>query len=154
MACLLALPLSAHIAPPLSSFPSPLSLHVLMNGLYFSTISPLSAFLCLYYPLNSPLHALNKLYSILYLKKLCSLLFFLNNPPSPVCVVCILHSVGLPTELWLTTWCHILKGNCFFLFPYPPEPISVLVLIGGVCAHVCSYRARPEEGTGFPRSRS
>ena len=27
---------------------------------------PLSAFLCLYYPLNSPPHALNKLYSILY----------------------------------------------------------------------------------------
>ena len=29
-------------------------------------LSLLSAFLCLYYPLNSPPHALNKLYSILY----------------------------------------------------------------------------------------
>jgi hypothetical protein len=35
-----------------------------MAGLYFSTLL-LSAFLCLYYPLNSP-HALNKLYSLLY----------------------------------------------------------------------------------------
>jgi hypothetical protein len=30
------------------------------------TLLPLSAFLCLYYPFNSPPHALNKLYSILY----------------------------------------------------------------------------------------
>jgi hypothetical protein len=37
---------------------------VAMAGLYFSTL-PFSAFLCLYYFLNSPLHALNKLYSIL-----------------------------------------------------------------------------------------
>jgi hypothetical protein len=36
---------------------------VVMAGLYFSI---LSAFLCLCYPLNSPPHALNKLYSILY----------------------------------------------------------------------------------------
>jgi hypothetical protein len=40
-----------------------------MAGLYFSTLSlSLSAFLCLYYPFNSPPHALNKLYSI-HLKK-------------------------------------------------------------------------------------
>jgi len=33
----------------------------------YSSITSLSAFLCLYYPLKSPPHALNKLYSILYL---------------------------------------------------------------------------------------
>jgi hypothetical protein len=49
----------------LSLFPSPISLHVLMAGLYLST--SLSAFLYLYYPLNSPPLALNKQYSILYL---------------------------------------------------------------------------------------
>jgi hypothetical protein len=38
---------------------------VVMAGLYFSTLS-LSAFLCLYYPLKFPPHALNKLCSILY----------------------------------------------------------------------------------------
>ena len=45
------LPLSPHSLLP--------SLYVVMAGLYFSTFS-------LYYPLNSPPHALNKLYSILY----------------------------------------------------------------------------------------
>jgi hypothetical protein len=44
----------------LSKFLSPLPIHVLMASLY----SSLSAFLCLYYPLNSPPHALNKLYTI------------------------------------------------------------------------------------------
>jgi hypothetical protein len=43
------------ITPP-SPFPSALSLHIL----------PLSAFLCLYCPLNSPPHATYKLYSIQY----------------------------------------------------------------------------------------
>jgi hypothetical protein len=37
---------------------------VLMASLY--SISPLSLSLCLYYTLNSPPHALNKLYAILY----------------------------------------------------------------------------------------
>ena len=45
------LPLSPHSLLP--------SLYVVMAGLYFSTFS-------LYYPLNSPPHDLNKLYSILY----------------------------------------------------------------------------------------
>lgn len=48
-------------APTLIPFPNP---HVLMAGLYSST--PLLLSLLLYYPLNSPPHALNKLYSILY----------------------------------------------------------------------------------------
>jgi hypothetical protein len=40
---------------------------MLMADLYSTTLSlSLSAFLCLYCPLNSPPHALNKLYSILY----------------------------------------------------------------------------------------
>jgi hypothetical protein len=50
----------------LLSCPSlPLSLHMVLASLYFSTLL-LSAFLCLYYPLNSPPRALNELYSILY----------------------------------------------------------------------------------------
>jgi hypothetical protein len=62
---------SVFLPPPLlSPFLSPsLSSHA--HGwpllLYSSTsLLFLSAFLCLYYPLNSPPHALNKLYSILY----------------------------------------------------------------------------------------
>ena len=56
---------SCPLASPLSPFPSPLSPHG--HGLPLLLYSlPLSAFLCLYYPLNSLPHALNKLYSILY----------------------------------------------------------------------------------------
>ena len=51
---------------PFSPHSLPLSLHVLMASLYSSTSLSFSAFLCLYYPLNSLPHALNKLYSILY----------------------------------------------------------------------------------------
>jgi hypothetical protein len=59
--------LSCPLDPHLSSFPScapPPRVHGRPLLLY----SPLlSAFLCLYYPLNSPPHALNKHYSMLYL---------------------------------------------------------------------------------------
>ena len=62
--------------------PSPLSLQVLMASLYFST---LSAFLCLYYPLDSLPHVLNKLYSILYtwlsLRGTC---FSIGSPRHPL----------------------------------------------------------------------
>jgi hypothetical protein len=42
-----------------------------MAGFYFSTLSLFlaAAVVCLYYPLNSPPHTLNKLYSILLKKK-------------------------------------------------------------------------------------
>ena len=43
--------------------PSPLSPHVHGQPLLLYSL-PLSAFLCLYYPLNSLPHALNKLYSM------------------------------------------------------------------------------------------
>jgi hypothetical protein len=50
-------PLSCLLVLALSSCPFPLSLHVLMAA----STPLLSAFLCLYYPLNSPPHTLNKL---------------------------------------------------------------------------------------------
>jgi hypothetical protein len=49
---------------PLSPFPSPLSLHMLLAILYSSNMLPSPTFLFLY----SPPHALNKFYSILYLQ--------------------------------------------------------------------------------------
>ena len=52
--------------PPLSPFPSSLSPHGHGQPLLLYSLL-LSAFLCLYNPLSSPPHALNKLYSILYL---------------------------------------------------------------------------------------
>jgi hypothetical protein len=61
----LSLLLSLHpLVPfPLSLFPPSSRAHG-QPLLFYSLF--LSAFLCLYYPLNSPPHALNKLYSILY----------------------------------------------------------------------------------------
>jgi hypothetical protein len=53
--------------PALSSCPSPPPHHMLMAGLYSSTVLlSFSAFLCFYYPLNFPPQTLSKLYFILY----------------------------------------------------------------------------------------
>ena len=54
--CLPLCPLTPSLPCP------PLRLHLLMAGLYSSYLLSLSAFLCLYYPLNSPPHALNRLF--------------------------------------------------------------------------------------------
>jgi hypothetical protein len=55
---LLSFSLSPHSLPPLSPRGH--------RGSLLLYSPHLSAFLCLYYPLNSPPHAPNKLYSILY----------------------------------------------------------------------------------------
>jgi hypothetical protein len=68
--CCLSPPLSCLLAPfltlpPLSPFPSTLSPHAHDWPLLLYSFSR-AAFLWLYYLLGSPLHALNKLHSILY----------------------------------------------------------------------------------------
>lgn len=90
--------LSCPLAPPLASCHSPLflhsllpSLHVAMAGLPLLLYSLLlSAFLCLYCPLNSPPHALNKFYSILKKQKQ-------NKPPKPNTIFIYLYKLNRKT---------------------------------------------------------